>query len=469
MYKHYRTVALKYVVMHFIKSSGEARAMPSALGLGAFITHQFNALMHRPAMDQSSERMLEALTPHTHLNQQDDLSRVCSIGYGYGSLFLNDLVLTDVIWRTPTIRLVPPIDLAYLYRSASIRAVQGCFLQSNTLLERRSQIGRIQNKIRRVEDITILRDNEDDIPDHDRHLPSFNFHEKGIRMKDRIKPSGPDVNSMVVETEFIADSDPYEPSNVDASVDRILRNFPANIFLRGPNKKNNQAGSHIILPRDSALHANISIFKSFDLSNIFYRVQVRFAKDQGVWENQFKYYFPPKGAVLAVRGGLQGFPYLPYYTQWKLLMSQLTSQDAESIRAQIWREFKDLKWLPHATSDKLWNTKQMKERDFETYWCRLPDANVKVACPQIIINPNHPKSNTILGIKLGKEPDFAAQAADNEDEEDEAPHALPYDYDDEDDRMVYEHGPEQERADDEMEVEMDLEDEEEEDDMELWQ
>ena len=464
MYKYFRLVALKYVAMHFQMASGQARAMPPALALGAFVIHQFNALMHRPAMDQSSSRMIDTVIPHAHVDPVDDLSEVAPIGCIYGSLFLSDLVLTDVIWRIPTIRMVPPTDLAYLYHSASLSAVQGSFLQSNVLLERRPQIGRVQNKVRRVMDVTLYRDDEDDIPDHERLLPSFNFHEKGIRMRDRLRPSGPDVAMLQQPQEFTLYSDPYEPTSVDSAVERILHNFAPNIFLRGPNKKNNQAGSHIMLRRDAAQNTRLSIFKSFDLSEIFYRVQVRFAKDMAVWENQFKYYFPPKGAVLAVRGGLQGFPYLPYYTQWKQLMSELSKRDAETVRAHIWREFIKLKWLPHATSDKLWNTSQIKDH---THWCRLPDAHVKVACPQIVINPNYQKSSTMRSIRLGPEPDFAAQAADDNDGDDEATHALPFDYDDEEHRRVYEPGAhemnEDEDEDEEMEQEMEEEVQEDED------
>lgn len=461
MYKHFRLVAIKYVAMHLRLASGEARCMISSLGLGAFIIHQFNALMHRPAMDPSSERMLEALTPHAYENPNSRHLRTSSVWDRYGSMFLNDLVLTDVIWRTPTTRVVPPIDLAYLYHSQTLRAVQRSFVQSNTLLERRPQIGRVRNRIRTAPDVTLFGDYDETVENHNSLLPSFNFHEKGVRMKDRVRPSGPDVDSLVPPQEFEVDTDPYEPNTVDAALQRIIRNFSSNIFTRAPNKKNNQAGSHIIMRRDAALSAGLSIFESFDLSSIFYKVQIRFAKDESVWKNQFKYYFPPQGAAPAIRGSLQGFPYLPYYIQWKELMAELSPRNANSVRRQLWPVFLKLQWLPHATSDKLWNTSQRTERGNQTWWYRLPRQNDTGPCPQIVINPNRSKEDTLHIITLGVEPDFAAQAADDHDDEDEeeGTHPLAFDYDDQDNMRIYE-----ERGDEMDDGEPEEEQEEDDDD-----
>ena len=43
---------MKFVTVYQEIASGEARAMPCSFVLGAFLIHQFNALMHHPVMDK---------------------------------------------------------------------------------------------------------------------------------------------------------------------------------------------------------------------------------------------------------------------------------------------------------------------------------------------------------------------------------------------------------------------------------
>lgn len=96
----------------------------------------------------------------------------------------------------------------------------------------------------------------------------------------------------------------------------------------------------------------------------------------------FDRYFPPKGTGPKERGKLQNFPQTTYYPDWFSFMTRLSPRQAEFVRSRVLVEFKKLKWLPHADTDRMWPTKLQKA----AIWTLYPEGSAPGPCPQIAVN-----------------------------------------------------------------------------------
>jgi hypothetical protein len=115
------------------------------------------------------------------------------------------------------------------------------------------------------------------------------------------------------------------------------------------------------------------------------------------WENlEFKRYFPEKGYRPPTR--LQNFPRMRYFQEWNTLMDTLSQDNADIVRASVWKIFQTFKWLPLTDADRVWNTRRVKKPAKE--WIHLPhDDNKPVV--QIALNAELVKNARSIQLSVG--------------------------------------------------------------------
>ena len=188
----------------------------------------------------------------------------------------------------------------------------------------------------------------------------------------------------------------------DNRVAKIWNQVPFDIFAVSPNGAKLTDPSRIIMSAKACHNVTWEAFKTMDFSEIFEKVQIRMVTESFWTTTLFDRYFPPKGTPPKERGKLQNFPYTIYYNNWFRLMSQLSQKDADVVRSVLLKEFKNLKWLPHGGSDRMWATSKMSGKN----WTIHPIGSKPEACPQIAVN------SMMWGrelIKMGTRPEKAGE------------------------------------------------------------
>jgi len=370
--------ALLYVWQHLKDAEPELRVWPACLTLGAFTIHQLDALMHRPASRPPYQRLLEACSPHELEDGDNEDSDLCPVMYRHGLFYLADLMTDDRVWRVPTTRLPLPEDLIFFYQVPDMASLKSLFEVHNSLLPRTAAQNphRTHNRRMVTMDVHHIRGEDAAHQQEMVHIPG-----NIIRMKERLLPQGDDVDNAQEARDSDSDNEQAgdDDDDVERIVTRIWAQLPYDMISMGPNKKSNREESHILLVNAST--ATMDIFRSFDMSTIFRQIQARLC-DDNTWEQVFSRYFPSKSHPTPERGSLQGFPYMKFWQTWRTTTSRLSERDTERVRSVLRTKWTTLKWIPHATSDRAWETKQAKGRSF----IRIP-VHSTGPCPQIAVNP----------------------------------------------------------------------------------
>lgn len=338
-------------------------------------------MLHRPAAKPQFQRLLECCSPHEREDDDDADSALIPIGYGHGLLYISDLVLSDKVWRLPTTRMPDTEDLIFFYRAPDMPSIQAQFDTHHAMVPKSTSRNPHRTHNRRTVTMDVRHLRPDDAADHQEtiNLPPDN----AIRLRDRIQPQGPDVDNMAQALPVNSDDENEDGASDDVNkiITSIWAQLPYDMISMAPNKKSNKESSHILLGTADASQTTMDIFRSFDMSRIFPKIQARLC-DEATWEQIFSRYFPPKSFLPPERGGLQGFPYMKFWQTWRTMTARLSSADCETVRKTLRIKWNTLKWIPHATNDRAWETKQAKGRAF----VRLPP-NSTGPCPQIAINP----------------------------------------------------------------------------------
>ncbi len=363
-------------------SSSEARTWKPSLLLGAILPEMFNALFSRP-VDLPAERTLAKTcgfhvlrddedTPTDEEGEEDEETggQLVSRIYGQGLYFISDII-ND---RSPRLHASVEMNedlLVLLYRRRSFTELCSEFTATvrATHRHRVAHPNRIHNRIKATVPIEFIRENPE--PVHD-----FRLAERGIRLREKVAMAGPDVDALRTQNDdFDEQGSPQTP---DEYMAKIWRQIPYDIMTLGPNKKLSTDSSHVLLPKEDRDQITLGHFKSLDLSPFFERVQAR-TLALGEWrEKVFDRYFPPKQAKFKK---MQNFSQATYFTDWKNLMSKLSTSDAKFVRNQVFEEFRKLAWLPHPTGDRMWCTSTTTS-SFWTYY----GPGRHCACPRIAIN-----------------------------------------------------------------------------------
>ncbi|KAI0069525.1 hypothetical protein K474DRAFT_1751947, partial [Panus rudis PR-1116 ss-1] len=285
----------------------------------------------------------------------------------------------DASPRVASAAALPWDVLATLYRKGSRNDICQEFI-SVVLASRGTQVDptRVHNRRKGTGDVQYVQEDLD--------LPAVQhiaLDEHRVHLRPLIVPQGPDVGARPHDEEEEDDLDP-EVANLplQEQVNWLFRQFVYDVFQVAPNHKAQNKPSHLCMSHEDMRKVTVDIFKSLNLVNVFPRVQVR-RVDLNFWRSiLFQRYFPRKGTPPKEVGKLQNFPYTRYYPNWIHLTNRLSTADASYVRDRIWSAFKELHWLPHTGSDRMWPTKV--DRTLTHY--PVHEANKRVPCPQIAIN-----------------------------------------------------------------------------------
>ncbi|PSS30936.1 hypothetical protein PHLCEN_2v2528, partial [Hermanssonia centrifuga] len=365
-----------------------------SLQLGGITIYMLNALTFRPG-DQSWDRELvnksavwageEGLVENSddELEADEDFEndRAEPFIEERGLYFVSDIVYDSGAFRLPQKRTLSIEELCAVYNTASWGELQGKFNMSTFHRGRASDVRRPMRMARRVR-TTDARFVRTDSPGPEVDLGLGN---RGVRMHEPATMTGPDV----IE---ISDSEDEE-KDIDKVVSKILKQFPYDVIQQSPNQSANNRPAYTTLTRVEQDNVTMDIFKQTELP--FIRAQLKIVSTH-TWDRVFfDRFFPPKG--FSPRGRIQNFPSCAYYQDWIGLINRMTSADVEIARKKIAKYFKDVHWLPHTASDRMWMTKL----DNHGQWTHLPGA--QVASPQIALNPYKYVTSSCFTLRTGED------------------------------------------------------------------
>jgi hypothetical protein len=381
-FKFYRLAAIHYVLQDMQASSNSFRSFIPSLTLGALMVYLLDSLFHRPVDGKAELNLLESCCvqvesePNSDSSGSDDNWDLVPLMYDQGLYFAADII-QDKFFRlaTTACNTMDRDYLSKLYRVNSIEELQQEFLVSQAMLPKSaSNHTRIPNRRTHTMNVQYLQDETNPPPDI-----NFGLHDRGVELRHVIRPQGRDVD----ENSDIDLAEDGTQGNIDDILNDILRQFPYDIFSKGPNHKSSSSGSYLIMQKRDIETSTVDIFKSLDLSGIFETVQVRRVTPKFWDETLFKRFFPDKNVKAKPRGKLQGFPYLTYYTTWISVINRLNTQQVNIVRDSLLKEFSSLHWVPHAQTDRLWATSVMPSAEWTTY----PENATGKPAPQLAINP----------------------------------------------------------------------------------
>lgn len=375
-------MAIKYVAEHLQLAAADHRVMKPSLLLGAWIVHHYNALQRRPQSTEAHSEMQACVSAWQPNDWDDPDQGKHPVLYDRGVFYASDIVMSDDCWRLPVTRLPSSEDIAGYYQSADFSSLMGIFIGGLTRAPANSgMIRRVANRKRKMTDVIHLTDRN--IRD-EFSLPDLKLRNRGLDLRVRPTPKGLDVDNRLpdIEEDFTRQMDNNDPDDPDAICNRMLANFAYNIFQRSPNKKSVNDPAHVLIPPNTFARLSCTIFKTVDLTRVFFAVYARECTTDA-WNLIFDRYFPPHGAILPSTG-IQNWPTLPYYQQWAHLRARLDREDVETVRREIKREFDTFVWVPHAYTDRVWCTKTSGLN--QTLWTRHPP-RPPASAPHIALNP----------------------------------------------------------------------------------
>ncbi|KAF9487275.1 hypothetical protein BDN71DRAFT_1436975 [Pleurotus eryngii] len=200
--------------------------------------------------------------------------------------------------------------------------------------------------------------------------------------EEPIMDVGPDVT---VQQQVFEDEGQPERT-VEQKVQEIWAQFPCCILQKiGNPKGSGTLPSYCRIPQQDRQNVMINIMKETNLAKVFVQIQVS-SSTIPWWCKAFEVCFPPKGHTMPKC--LQTWTHMHYYMDWKTPVGSLQPNDADTVREALWHEFKNLTWIPCATSERPWRT------DKQPLWTQLPPLNEpgpfsvsNTPGPQILWNP----------------------------------------------------------------------------------
>lgn len=365
-FKYYRIAALYHVIEQLHKADLATRLQPASLITGALAIYMINAIIYRPAEGRAEQVLLETACQH----QSNLDGSTTPILYGRGLYFLADIAATEGIFQLPSSRQIDPTFLMDLYRRDSmdeieaemanfhapqqVQAVHGALGKGGPIRTTKSCLPRKRRMTCRV---GTLGDNSSEGDTDD----------------------GEGSNSLANGSRENEDDNLPE---LEERIRSIKRQFPSDILQLAPTPRSSAEQPWLLLNQEERNRSKISAFKSLELIKLFRQAQYKVMADAEWHDIIFLRYFPPQGRKDPDK--LQNFPACNYYREWQGLMAKLDEERAHSVQDTMFKWFNELCWVPHATTDRMWDTKKMISKQW-----RMLHGGEAQNCPRLAINPTH--------------------------------------------------------------------------------
>jgi hypothetical protein len=136
----------------------------------------------------------------------------------------------------------------------------------------------------------------------------------------------------------------------------VLQQFVSDIFAKGPNIKSSCSPSICVLSPERRYALDHTVMKRPDLLAIWDRVHFSVA-DVGKWKDMFDLFFPAK--KWKPGSSAQNWKQCTYVHLWDYIRDNLAGNSEramEACRDVIRTEFREFRWIPAATRDRIWFT-----------------------------------------------------------------------------------------------------------------
>ncbi|KAM5530101.1 hypothetical protein V8D89_016230, partial [Ganoderma adspersum] len=363
-FKFFRMVAIYRVVLSLSQSPPPVRSWVPSLMLGASCIYMFNALIYRPSDDRAEQALAEECAmwiypthdPADRHNRGLDLIEEptmipCTISRGL--YFLSAIVHDSGHLRLPRARLLDRSLLARLYGFPMLADVTKALGGGSLGLSARSTANKARTANKKVTvRVTAFQSQPS--------FHNFDFAAQGIEAHSLMAMTGEDA----------AMNDANEDNTVEETLDRgfseLWLQFPSDIIQCSPNHRNRNKPAYVHLSLQERQDVTIELFRSFTLP--FDSVYIRTCQDTAQWKKLFfDKFFPPPGTALS--STLQNFRNCTYLNAYSVALQRLKRGDIPRVRAALWEQFNQLRWLPHAESDRMWPT---RPKSTSNLWTPLP-------------------------------------------------------------------------------------------------
>jgi hypothetical protein len=423
------------------QSTSEAHSQSSVGVLCAILVSMLNSLFVREP-DRHDDIALREATGRRVLTDEDEtlvnrLSASEPVQEDHGLFWLSDIWIEG---RNKTYARVPELPLASetmaslglwlrFFNETDWVSFQSNFPNALTQGGKRNPL-RTKNRLQRMTiDVDLVQDPSQRAP-----AAGFDLSARGVvstvpRKRQHDQPGyfgERRVRGRVIEFE---DSDESEAEgaqapalNPDDLIEKIWRQWPVDVFKVAANLKQARLGCHMHIPLALRDFVTTHWFKTTDLRGVFAQCRVRIG-DHTLWDQAFEYYFPNTDVVLPTHQ--QHFTHLRYFNMWRRWTGLGLSQPhVNTVRRRLRKEFNTLTWVPAASRERVWNTRQ----DVAGEFFALP-ANLAAPAPVILVNPRakvnkrdwrygpvHPDhQGMILALRTGGQVDDEDAGQDSED------------------------------------------------------
>lgn len=373
-----RMLAIYRVLSELSRSPPEARGWIPSLMLGASCIYMFNALIYRASDDRPEQALAEAaalwvyptVDPADPANVGADLIEdpaLVPCTTARGLYFVSALLRDEGNLRLPRARLLDRGLLARLYGLPNLTDVAKALGGGSLGLSARSTANKARTANRKITIPITAFLSQPTVHD-------FNLAARGIVTRPPMAMTGEDGPM----NRFHADDDSEE--SLDTAFSKLWAQFPSDLVQCSPNHRYRNQPAYIHLSHEERHTITIDFFKSFSLP--FDAVYIRTCQDPAQWRTLFfEKFFPPPGVDLSSK--LQNFRNCTYLNAYSQELKRLRPRDIQRIRATLWEQFDQLRWLPHAESDRMWPT---RPRQLSRIWTPLP-AEHKTPAANIVVNP----------------------------------------------------------------------------------
>ena len=378
-FKFFRMVAIYRVLTHISESPPPVRSWVPNLMLGASCIYMFNALIYRPCDDRAEQALAEECAlwvysthnPAAEENEGLDLieePNMVPCTTTRGLYFLSAIVQDEGQGhiRLPRARLLDRALLARLYGFSMLadvfKALGGGLLglsARSTANKKRTANKKVTVRITAFQSQLTLHD--------------FDFAAQGIQPHCSMAMTGLDAPMNRFHEEDIEQT-------LDRQFSELWAQFPSDLIQCSPNHRNRNDPAYVHLTMEERHNVTVDLFKSFALP--FDAVYIRTCQDTAQWRALFfDKFFPHPGTALS--STLQNFRNCTYLNAYSAALERLKRGDMPQVRAALWEQFNELRWLPHAESDRMWPT---RPRQPSHLWTTLPSTHTGPAV-NIVVNP----------------------------------------------------------------------------------
>ena len=354
------------------------------LGMGAIAIWIKNALIFRPG----EQRWDTEIVPKAAMWDADDEDNLLEpeevedmIVDGHmtpaleerGLYFVSAVECRHRVFALPRERTLEPSRYALMYNRATYAELELLYMRSANK-DDRAKAGPRRNRPRvRV--------------GPPRHSPdrdiAFGLANSGVQMRPLYaEPNAPPV---ALEAEQNADGD------VDRELNGIWQDFLRDIV--NVASYGSRGEPYCILTAEEKVSATEELYRSTELP---FRCAIVKMADAGTWDTLFFNRFFPTGEMLATRPKItQHYPRCQYWPRWQVLMEKLSRESQDMVRQQLLAQFRQLKWMPWSSSDRIW----MSGRSESGRYIKLPEGYGDI-CPKIAINERGGRTLVAVVLKV---------------------------------------------------------------------